>query len=316
MIEQTEKSISTPPVILVGNPNVGKSALFGALSGRYVEVSNYPGTTVDYLLGWTRIGGIKRRIFDSPGADALSPVSEDEKVTRDLILGHPDSSVICVIDSKNLQRGLVLLSQLAELGKEVVVALNMIDEAWGAGMKIDSTRLSETIGVPVVATIATERRGTEELKRALSKAAVPRLPIAFDPAIEGAVSRISEVLGSNNSISRGLSLSYLSGDDGLPDLVRKEVSSENLDEIGRIKSRLQSTLAEPLGFVIAKTRNNKAKRIVDGILTIRVSTGSRFRTVPGCLPSRRVPCGEARRLRYRPRARPVRSRRCSGKGRT
>ncbi|MEE8418277.1 MAG: FeoB small GTPase domain-containing protein, partial [candidate division Zixibacteria bacterium] len=216
MIDQTVKSVSAAPVILVGNPNVGKSAMFGALSGRYVEVSNYPGTTVDYASGWTRIGGVKRRVFDSPGADMLSPVSEDEKVTRDLILSYPDSSIICVIDSKNLQRGLVLLSQLAEFGREVVVALNMADEASDAGMKIDSARLSEIIGVPVVATIAIERRGVEELKRVLSKAAVPQLKIDFDQAIEEAVSGISGLLKGFNRISRGMSLSYLSGDDVLP----------------------------------------------------------------------------------------------------
>src|SRR3990172_3148478 len=117
------------PIILVGHPNVGKSALFGALSGRYVEVSNYPGTTVDYSLGWMKVYGQKREIYDSPGADTLSPVSEDEIVTRDLLLEHPQSPVICVIDSKNLQRGLVLLSQLAEFGRRTVVALNMADEA-------------------------------------------------------------------------------------------------------------------------------------------------------------------------------------------
>ena len=281
MIEQTEKAVSTAPVILVGSPNVGKSALFGALSGRYVEVSNYPGTTVDYASGWTRSAGIKRRIFDSPGADTLSPVSEDEKVTRDLILGHPESPLICIIDSKNLQRGLVLLSQLAEFGREVVVALNMADEALAAGMKIDSTRLSEIIGVPVVTTIATEGRGVEELRRVLPEASAPKLPIGFDPAIENAVSRISRVLGGNNKDSRGLSLSYLSGDDGLPNRVRKRISLESFDEIERIKSRLQSTLAERLGFIIAKTRNNRAKQIVDGILTIRVSTGRRFQREVG-----------------------------------
>ncbi len=273
MIDQTVKSVSAAPVILVGNPNVGKSAMFGALSGRYVEVSNYPGTTVDYASGWTRIGGVKRRVFDSPGADMLSPVSEDEKVTRDLILSYPDSSIICVIDSKNLQRGLVLLSQLAEFGREVVVALNMADEASDAGMKIDSARLSEIIGVPVVATIAIERRGVEELKRVLSKAAVPQLKIDFDRAIEEAVSGISGLLKGFERIPRGVSLSYLSGDDVLPDLVRKHVSSESLDEIERIKSRLQSTMAEPLGFIIAKTRNNKAKRIVGDVLTVRGSAG-------------------------------------------
>jgi len=94
LTEKKEKDAALEPIILVGNPNVGKSALFGALSGRYVEVSNYPGTTVDYSAGWVKIGRNKIRLFDSPGADSLSPVTEDEIVTRDLLLSYPDARVI------------------------------------------------------------------------------------------------------------------------------------------------------------------------------------------------------------------------------
>jgi len=86
LIEEKTEGTGIAPVILVGNPNVGKSALFGVLSGRYVEVSNYPGTTVDYASGWIKLRGEKIRLFDSPGADSLSPISEDEIVTRDLLL--------------------------------------------------------------------------------------------------------------------------------------------------------------------------------------------------------------------------------------
>ena len=191
MIEQQLKSRTIPPVLLVGNPNVGKSALFGALSGRYVEVSNYPGTTVDFASGWLKLKGEKLEIFDSPGADTLSPVSEDEKVTRDLLLDYLDSPVICVIDAKNILRGLVLLSQLAEFDRKVVVALNMADEAASAGIVIDIKSLSKAIGVPVISTVAVQGAGVEELKEAISLASKPKLRIDFGEALEDGIGRIS-----------------------------------------------------------------------------------------------------------------------------
>jgi ferrous iron transport protein B len=268
MAIQETKSVGESPVILVGNPNVGKSALFGALSGRYVEVSNYPGTTVDYVSGVINVSGLKKPIFDSPGADTLSPVSEDEKVTRDLILDHPDSPVICVIDSKNLQRGLVLLSQLAELGKRTVVALNMSDEASAAGMSIDAEGLSRILGVPVIPTVAIDRRGVDELRQSLSSAAVPNLRIDYGLPVENAVSEISRILQDHDNIARGLSINYLSGPNGLPERLIERVPYSSITEIGAIRSRLESGLAEPVGFVIAKARNDTVKKIVETTLTV------------------------------------------------
>jgi ferrous iron transport protein B len=276
MIKEPTSAKQHQPVILVGNPNVGKSALFGALSGRYVEVSNYPGTTVDFTIGNIKIGGSKREIYDSPGADTLSPVSEDEIVTRDLLLNHNESPVICVIDSKNLGRGLVLLSQLAEFGRKAVVALNMYDEATSAGIKIDIASLSKFLGVPVIPTIATQRVGIEELKKTISHAAIPSIQFSFSKMIEDAVEEIAGYLGKSNGTTRGIALSYLSGDDGLPSVIIDGNSSNVLKGISGIKSRLQLTTAEPIGFLIAKDRNEQAQKIIDATVTRRDSRRGKF----------------------------------------
>jgi ferrous iron transport protein B len=252
-----------PPVILVGNPNVGKSALFGALSGRYVEVSNYPGTTVDFATGWIQIDGTRREIYDSPGADTLSPISDDETVTRDLLLNHPDSPVICVIDAKNLLRGLVLLAQLAEFGRRVVVALNMFDEAESSGFIIDSAALSTLLGLPVLPTIAIQKSGVDELKKAIPSAAVPNLNFDYGVMIEDGVEEITELLG--HSGNRGLALSYLCGDNGFPSDIKADISAVKLTSISAVKSRLEGSMAEPLGFTIASIRNRQARQLLRSV---------------------------------------------------
>jgi len=275
LAQRKERGIETAPIILVGNPNVGKSALFGALSGRYVEVSNYPGTTVDYAAGWMKTKGERIRLFDSPGADSLSPVSEDEIVTRDLLLSYPDSSVICVVDSKNLQRGLVLLSQLAEFGRKVVVALNMADEAKISGISIDIDRLSKILGVPIVSTVATQRRGIERLKDALADAAIPIIPINYNNEILSAVIEIESKFHDLYHGARGISLSFLSGDNGLPFKINRKLTEFDFNRIKQIKSRLETANAEPLGFVIAKNRNDSIQAIIDQTVTVKKSVGQR-----------------------------------------
>lgn len=263
-----------PPVILVGNPNVGKSALFGALSGRYVEVSNYPGTTVDFITGWMQVDGARRQIFDSPGADTLSPISEDEAVTRDLLLDHPNSPVICVIDARNLLRGLVLLAQLAEFGREVIVALNMFDEAESSGFVIDTLKLSKTLGVPVLPTVAIQRFGIEDLKKAIPSAAVPCLNFDYGKTIEDSVGEIANVLGQWQN--RGLALSYLCGDNGLPAAITTNIPVNDLALIADSKSRLETSMAEPVGFAIASVRNRQARKLLKTTLTRKKSKSGRF----------------------------------------
>ena len=267
MLKRETEVYTSKPIILVGNPNVGKSSLFGALSGRYVEVSNYPGTTVDFSSGTILVNDIRRQIYDSPGADTLSPVSEDEAVTRDLIFDNPGSPIICVVDSKNLQRGLVLLSQLAELGRKVVVALNMADEAASAGIIIDSDKLSKLLGVPVIPTVATGGVGIDELKEAIERSCVPKFSVKFDEIIENGIKLLKSTFGSYDGAARGVALSFLGGENGLPEEIRYNLSTDRRDYIAHVKQQLQSSMAEPLAFAIAKRRNEQAQTYLKLIVT-------------------------------------------------
>ena len=108
------KEIGAAPrtLVLVGNPNVGKSVLFGALTGKYVTVSNYPGTTVEVTRGSAEIGGARWHVLDTPGTNNLLPMSEDEQVTRDILLREPEYVCLQVCDAKNLRRGLLLACQI------------------------------------------------------------------------------------------------------------------------------------------------------------------------------------------------------------
>ena len=121
-------------IVLAGNPNVGKSVIFGLLTGKYVTVSNYPGTTVEVSHGNMSLDGGKFLVVDSPGVNSFIPMSEDERVTRDILLAERPDSVVLVSDSKNLKRGLMLFLQIAEMGLPCVFTLNMEDEARARGI--------------------------------------------------------------------------------------------------------------------------------------------------------------------------------------
>jgi ferrous iron transport protein B len=115
-VEPLDKNVvaAARSVILVGNPNVGKSVLFGALTGTYVTVSNYPGTTVEVTRGSATIAGEPWHVMDTPGTNNLTPMSEDEQATRDILLKERGYACVQVCDAKNLRRGLLLATQLAE----------------------------------------------------------------------------------------------------------------------------------------------------------------------------------------------------------
>lgn len=160
-------------VILVGNPNVGNSVLFRNLTQRYVMVSNFPGTTVEIARARARFDGRYFEVVDTPGINDVAPRSEDARVTREMLEAHPEATVVQVADAKNLRRALLLTLQLAELGRPMVLVLNMMDELEERGGKIDVPHLSRLLGVPVVTTVALQNRGTAELVAALERAAPP-----------------------------------------------------------------------------------------------------------------------------------------------
>ena len=161
-------------IALVGNPNVGKSVIFGHLTGRYVTVSNYPGTTVALTHGQAMVGAEVCDVIDTPGVNAVEGVlSEDEKVTRELLMDGGAELIVQVADARNLRRALMLTSQLADFHKPMILVLNMLDEARARGVDIDTAALAEELEIPVIGAVATEGRGLAELREALPGAAVP-----------------------------------------------------------------------------------------------------------------------------------------------
>lgn len=154
---------------IVGSPNVGKSVVFNRLTGAYVTVSNYPGTTVNVSRGKTKIGDEEFEIVDTPGMYSLLPITEEERVARLLLLEEKPEAVLHVVDTKNLDRMLPLTLQLIEAGLPIILDLNMMDETEAAGIEVNVKRLEEELGIPVVATVATTGRGMEALRRRLGE---------------------------------------------------------------------------------------------------------------------------------------------------
>lgn len=151
-------------ISIVGSPNVGKSLLFNRLTGMYATVSNYPGTTVEVYRGKARIGTEEFEVIDTPGMYSLFPITEEERVARNILLDEKAVVVIHVIDAKNLERMLPLTLQLIEAGLPVILTLNIIDEAEKIGMKIKFEYLEKELKVPVTATAATTGQGIDMLR--------------------------------------------------------------------------------------------------------------------------------------------------------
>ena len=158
-----EPKADAPLVLLVGNPNVGKSALFNKLTGQYVTVSNYPGTTVEVSHGHCPQLGQNVEIVDTPGMYSLLPITDEERVASDILFSPRVQTVIHVVDAKNLDRMLGLTLQLIEAGRPLVLALNMIDEARTLGVRVDHAKLSQRLGIPVIPTVSITGEGLPEL---------------------------------------------------------------------------------------------------------------------------------------------------------
>jgi ferrous iron transport protein B len=215
-----------PLFALVGNPNCGKTALFNQLTGSRQKVANYAGVTVERKEGrFQTPTGVNVRVLDLPGTYSLYPRSIDEQITCNVLMGRatgektPDV-VICVVDATNLRRSLRIVLAVERLGLPCMVALNMVDEAHTRGIKIDTGKLSQALGLPVIATVAIQKGGDDALREAIDQAMINRKIPSLSTqthtptAVENDHQRIQEIL-------RVLSLDHV-----VPDL-----RSEHIDQV-------------------------------------------------------------------------------------
>ena len=206
--EPLEKSrrksdVSLRRVLLVGSPNVGKSMLFNKLTGRYVTVSNYPGTTIELSRGLAQICDGKYEIIDTPGMYSLSAITDEEKVASDMLLNGQIDVVVHVVDAKNVARMLGLTLQLIEAGLPVILALNMADEARQLNIRIDAEELERILGISVVETTATTGEGIKALVERIPHAKAGEFEqIDYGAAIEKSISVIAERLSDAGAVSR------------------------------------------------------------------------------------------------------------------
>lgn len=160
---------SNTNIVLVGNPNTGKSTLFNLLTGLNQKVGNFPGVTVDKKTGFLKINDTKYNVIDLPGAYSLSPISEDEKITRNYISETTNNDIIVIVaDVTNLKRNLLLCSQIIDKGKQVILALNMMDLLYKNKQEINLEKLATSLGCPVIPINARLGKGIDKLKASIT----------------------------------------------------------------------------------------------------------------------------------------------------
>jgi len=265
-------------VALVGAPNVGKSALFNRLTGRYVTVSNYPGTSIEVARGSGMLDGAAVELLDTPGMYSLLPSTEEEAVTRRVIMEGGADVLVHVVDAKNLPRMLSLTLQLAEIGRPLVVALNMMDEARRLGIQVDVTRLAARLGVAVVPIVAVSGEGVDALRAMVVAAA--RGPSTGTPVYgNGVGTALKSLRGTLAGVypvdPAAVAALLLQGDDEARAWVR---AAEPDGGRGAVEAaeRLAARFGAPAPYRVAVERQRAAEEIADGVVSAPRTRGARW----------------------------------------
>lgn len=240
---------------LIGNPNVGKSLIFTQLTGVGVEISNYPGTTVDLCTGTTCHARCPVEIVDLPGIYSLDGPGSEESLVRETVLSGAFDVYALVLDATHLERNLYLLLQILEFDLPVIVILNIIDEATRAGVTVDADRLSSLIGAPVIGTAATLGRNIDQIiPLALTGAKKGSYPVAYDRHIEAAVRSLERLTGTTRARAL-LALQGIGEDSAL-----MEAAETIIPEI--VEEHRMS-----VHQLIAGNRHHAASRIADEVVS-------------------------------------------------
>lgn len=250
----TEQMREAGRLVLAGNPNVGKSVIFNYLTGMYVDVSNYPGTTVEIARGRADAW----EVLDTPGIYGVSSFNDEEKVARDIIV---DGDVIVnIVDATHLERDLFLTQQLIDMGKKMVVALNFYDEAEKIGLRIDVDLLTDLLGVAVVPTVAVSGQGLEQLRAAITRARTGRQDHQLQE-------RLRQMLSTAGSQAEALMI--LEGDPFVALRRGVEAGSEREETYIRRRNRVNDII----GHVVSQPEKRRQVRETIGRAAVHPLTG-------------------------------------------
>jgi len=276
-------------IALTGNPNVGKTTLFNALTGSRQHVGNWPGVTVEKKTGKVSRNGCEFEVVDLPGTYSLTAYSADEVIARDFILDEKPDVVVQVVDATNLERNLYLTTQLAELRTPLVIALNMADMAEAQGNPIDYRKLSGFLEIPIVRTVGTRGEGLQDLLDAAVKEAKTsphhEHTIGYGNEAEEMIAKLTDPLSADRTLSgkyplRWLAVKLLEGDENVLAKVRGGAASARVQSIlSSINSdEYEATMADKRYEAIAailpqvhrtNTRGTTFSDMVDRVVTNR-----------------------------------------------
>ncbi|MEM3427805.1 MAG: ferrous iron transport protein B, partial [Nitrososphaerales archaeon] len=267
-------------IALVGNANVGKSAIFNQLTGLNQVVSNWPGKTVERAEGVLHFQNYIIKVVDLPGIYSLSTYSIEELVTRDYLVEENLDVVVNVIDASALERNLYLTLQLLELGLPLVIALNQVDFAAKKGLRLDVQKLSDLLAVPVVPTIAVTGSGINELLEVSVKAAKEGMnkvssAIKYGKEVEEQLNKLSSVLKekapnlTSKYPARWLAIKLLEKDPVVIELVKREKMGQQIQVLAEaIIEHLEKIHGESSIFVIASERYSVASKIAGEVVKV------------------------------------------------
>jgi len=260
-------------VALVGSPNVGKSALFNRLTGRYVTVSNYPGTSVAISRGFGLIGDRHVEVLDTPGLYSLTSVTEEQDVVRRFLLDGGADVLVHVVDAKNVPRMLALTLQLVELGRPMVVAVNMMDEALRLGLTLDAPGLSRRLGVPVVPIVAVEGKGIADLRQAIvaaSRGPAP-LPPVYGNGVGAAIRAVRAELSGTYPVDGTALATLLIQDDADVVLAVRTHEADGGARAVAVARKHAAGFGEPPTYRVAVERQRAAEQLAAGV--VKPATG-------------------------------------------
>jgi ferrous iron transport protein B len=256
-------------VALVGNPNVGKSVLFNALTGAYVTVSNYPGTSVEVARGSAVIGGEPYEVIDTPGMYSILPITEEERVAREILLNESPDVVVHVLDARNLERMLAMTLQLIEAGLPVVLVVNIMDEAERMGLDIDIPLLQEKLGIPVISAATAKKRGLTEIRKAIAAYdRGSRAVFGYSRRLENDIEEIALLLKGDYILSRkALALLLLQRDEEVAALVERTEGAGYQTIAVRVKEKIFER-RESFHLDLSMERKGIVKGLIAGVLTV------------------------------------------------
>ena len=261
--ETIGRTTTVQNIIVVGNSNVGKTTVLRQLCKKNTRTENYEGSFVELTYGDLRINNRPYKVVDVPGITSIwADHSEEELIVRELILKDTKNIIVQVTDAKNLKRDLILTCELIELGKPMVLVLNMMDEALDKGIILDEKAIANELGIDVVMTIANEGEGIDNLKRCLIE---PRLPNQADPYpsdIETGINQIQDLSLRNGDLNRALAIQFLVGNNRIQDDMGESFFSRGgLDPVNQISTNVNSAYRHMLNSEIIRRRISRALSI-------------------------------------------------------